>query len=119
MQQELTLLYEVALAHRDARDPARDVGADVHLLLGLDFSAGGDRGDEIAASDGLEPHLDALLALGAGTDDHQQDDEYGPAASQQHLVPLGHVVSILSVNASCGRPRLRARPGPCGSRTSR
>jgi len=63
LQQELPLLDEVAFAHRDPRDAARDVGADVHLLLGLNLPAGGDGGDEIAAADGLESHLDPFFTL--------------------------------------------------------
>jgi len=55
--------------------PARDVGADVHLLLGLDFSAGGDGGDEIAASDGLGTVPRRPSRAWRCTDDHQQDEE--------------------------------------------
>src|SRR5207244_7300367 len=119
LEEELALLDQIAFAHGNPRDAARDVGADVHLLLGLNLPAGGDRRDEVAPAHGLEAHLDALVALRAGTHHHQHNQEHGPSTSQQHLVPLRHGGLILSVNASCGPRLLLTPPGPCCNRTSR
>src|SRR3989475_13172646 len=98
-----------------SRDAARDVGADVHLLLGLNFPAGGDGGDEIAAADGLESDLAPLFAPRPRAHHDQGDDQGADSASQQYFVLPRPGGAIPSVNPSSGPCRLPEHAKPAAS----
>ncbi len=91
LQQEVALVDEIPLLHRDPRDTAGDVRADVDLLLGLDLAARRDCGHQVAAADLLESHVDAAVAIRAGAHDHEHDQQRADARPHQHFVALGHV----------------------------
>jgi len=78
-----------------------DVGADVHFLFGLNLPLAVTAATRSRRPDLLEAHLDTLVALGARADQDQDNDQGPYSTPQQHLIPLRHGGSILSVNASC------------------
>ena len=119
LEQELALLHQVALLHRDLDDAAGDVGADVHLGLGLDLAAGGDGGDQVASADtassGPRCRLPFLAAVGrTPPPPATSDPENSPRV---HLARRDMCDPRLAKGAA--RPRTPAPRWPCGRRRRR
>jgi hypothetical protein len=85
--QQIPALDPVALLDPQIDDPARNVGADVHLGLWFDLAAGRHGGHQVPSLDRLEPHLDARVPASAqhgGTDRHHREPDH---ASDDPLLP--------------------------------
>src|SRR5579863_10549479 len=114
-QEDLTLLNVVAFLDHDRRDPAKSLRGHIGIRSGLDFSRGGDLGDQtLLWSDLRGLHGDhALIRLVYAKEHNSAENRHGADANTYFLPRLHGVSSWLAAAKPPARDFKRAcRPIP-------